>query len=239
MYKLLGGLKDYFKHQEIQTDNAVFRLHNVFTTVLLLTCSLIITATQYVGQPISCIVNGFVAFFFFFLLTMFPYPLPSDCSLARFLFNLPFYLLPAHFISPQIPYFWTLCLQKATIIIVIERLSKCYFDRWSNFNLEFSSFDLLRVEFIDLPGTLLSRTQTHSPFGLGEREYIGRETVHWINIWESISRVSWSRRESNISWGQQAIESISVWSMCVAPKESDHQSMQCNQLTDRVLDGGQ
>uniref|UniRef100_U5EL41 Innexin n=1 Tax=Corethrella appendiculata TaxID=1370023 RepID=U5EL41_9DIPT len=58
MYKLLGGLKDYFKWQEIQTDGAVFRLHNVFTTVLLLTCSLIITATQYVGNPISCIVNG-------------------------------------------------------------------------------------------------------------------------------------------------------------------------------------
>lgn len=58
MYKLLGGLKDYFKLQEIQTDNAVFRLHNVFTTVLLLTCSLVITATQYVGNPISCIVSG-------------------------------------------------------------------------------------------------------------------------------------------------------------------------------------
>lgn len=58
MYKLLGGLKDYFKLQEVQTDNAVFRLHNLFTTVLLLACSLIITATQYVGQPISCIVNG-------------------------------------------------------------------------------------------------------------------------------------------------------------------------------------
>lgn len=58
MYKLLGGLKDYFKAQEVQTDNAVFRLHNVFTTVLLLTSSLIITATQYVGSPISCIVNG-------------------------------------------------------------------------------------------------------------------------------------------------------------------------------------
>lgn len=58
MYKLLGGLKEYFKVQEIQTDNAVFRLHNIFTTVLLLACSLVITATQYVGQPISCIVNG-------------------------------------------------------------------------------------------------------------------------------------------------------------------------------------
>lgn len=58
MYKLLGGLKDYFKLQEVTTDNAVFRLHNLFTTVLLLACSLIITATQYVGKPISCIVNG-------------------------------------------------------------------------------------------------------------------------------------------------------------------------------------
>lgn len=58
MFKLLGGLKVYFKVQEIQTDNAVFRLHNVFTTVLLLSSSLVITATQYVGQPISCIVSG-------------------------------------------------------------------------------------------------------------------------------------------------------------------------------------
>lgn len=61
MYKLLGGLKTYFKWQDVQTDNAVFRLHNIFTTVLLLTCSLIITATQYVGNPISCIVNGIPA----------------------------------------------------------------------------------------------------------------------------------------------------------------------------------
>nr|XP_032519083.1 innexin inx1-like [Danaus plexippus plexippus] len=58
MFKLLGGLSVYFKYQPIKTDNAVFRLHNVFTTVLLLTCSLIITATQYVGQPIQCIVGG-------------------------------------------------------------------------------------------------------------------------------------------------------------------------------------
>ncbi|CAH2232989.1 jg19864 [Pararge aegeria aegeria] len=58
MFKLLGGLSVYFKYQQIKTDNAVFRLHNVFTTVLLLTCSVIITATQYVGQPIQCIVGG-------------------------------------------------------------------------------------------------------------------------------------------------------------------------------------
>jgi len=58
MYKLLGGLKDYLKWQEITTDNAIFRLHNLFTTVLLLTCSLIITANQFVGNPIQCIVSG-------------------------------------------------------------------------------------------------------------------------------------------------------------------------------------
>lgn len=58
MYKLLGDLKSYFKHQEITTDSMVFRLHNQFTAVLLFTCSMIISANQYVGNPISCIVQG-------------------------------------------------------------------------------------------------------------------------------------------------------------------------------------
>ncbi|XP_044729892.1 innexin inx1 [Chrysoperla carnea] len=58
MYRLLGSLKDYLKRQEITTDNVIFRMHNIFTTVLLMTCSLVITATQYVGNPIQCIVNG-------------------------------------------------------------------------------------------------------------------------------------------------------------------------------------
>ncbi|XP_012253963.1 innexin inx1 [Athalia rosae] len=58
MYKLLGDLKDYLKWQDITTDSMIFRMHNLFTTVLLLTCSLVITATQYVGNPISCIVEG-------------------------------------------------------------------------------------------------------------------------------------------------------------------------------------
>lgn len=58
MLKLLGGLKDYLKWQDVTTDNAVFRLHNLLTTVMLLCFSMIITATQYVGNPIQCIVNG-------------------------------------------------------------------------------------------------------------------------------------------------------------------------------------
>uniref|UniRef100_A0A023F3Q9 Innexin n=1 Tax=Triatoma infestans TaxID=30076 RepID=A0A023F3Q9_TRIIF len=58
MLRLLGGLKDYFKFQPVVTDNAIFRLHYLFTTVMLLACSLIVTATQYVGNPIQCIVEG-------------------------------------------------------------------------------------------------------------------------------------------------------------------------------------
>lgn len=58
MYKLLGGLKVYLKFQDVVIDCAVFRMHNLFTTALLMACSLIITATQYVGTPIQCIVNG-------------------------------------------------------------------------------------------------------------------------------------------------------------------------------------
>ncbi|XP_012284715.1 innexin inx1 [Orussus abietinus] len=58
MYKLLGGFAHYLKWQDVTTDSMVFRMHNLFTTVLLLTCSVIITATQYVGNPISCIVQG-------------------------------------------------------------------------------------------------------------------------------------------------------------------------------------
>jgi len=58
MYNLLSGLKVYLKRQEIVTDNPVFRLHYMFTTVLLCTFSLIITANQFVGSPIDCIVDG-------------------------------------------------------------------------------------------------------------------------------------------------------------------------------------
>lgn len=55
MYMLLAGLKEYFRRQEIVTDNVVFRLHYIFTTVLLIAFSLLVTATQYVGNPIQCI----------------------------------------------------------------------------------------------------------------------------------------------------------------------------------------
>nr|CAH0102515.1 unnamed protein product [Daphnia galeata] len=55
MYNILAGLKEYFRRQEIVTDNVIFRLHYIFTTVLLIAFSLLVTATQYVGNPIQCI----------------------------------------------------------------------------------------------------------------------------------------------------------------------------------------
>ncbi|XP_051153950.1 innexin inx1 [Leptopilina boulardi] len=58
MFKLLGDLRTYFKYHEISTDSMVFRLHNHFTAALLFMCSMIISANQYVGSPISCIVEG-------------------------------------------------------------------------------------------------------------------------------------------------------------------------------------
>ncbi|KAJ1527677.1 hypothetical protein ONE63_007636 [Megalurothrips usitatus] len=58
MFKLFGGLKEYFKLPDVIIDSPIFRLHNLFTTALLASCSLVITATQYVGKPIECIVNG-------------------------------------------------------------------------------------------------------------------------------------------------------------------------------------
>lgn len=58
MFALFSGLKDYFKRQEIIIDNPIFRIHCTFTTVLLMAFSMIITMTQFVGQPIRCIVDG-------------------------------------------------------------------------------------------------------------------------------------------------------------------------------------
>jgi hypothetical protein len=55
MYQILAGFQDQFRRREIVTDNFIFRLQYVFTTVLLFTFSLLVTATEYVGNPIECI----------------------------------------------------------------------------------------------------------------------------------------------------------------------------------------
>lgn len=58
MLKLLGGLKEFVRRQPVTIDGTVFRIHVTFTTVVLFACSLMVTATQYVGNPIQCIVEG-------------------------------------------------------------------------------------------------------------------------------------------------------------------------------------
>jgi len=58
MLKLLGGLKEFIKRQPVTIDGTVFRVHVSFTTAVLLACSIMVTATQYVGNPIQCIVDG-------------------------------------------------------------------------------------------------------------------------------------------------------------------------------------
>lgn len=58
MLKLLGGLREFVKRQPVTIDGTVFRVHVTFTTVVLLACSIMVTATQYVGNPIQCIVDG-------------------------------------------------------------------------------------------------------------------------------------------------------------------------------------
>ncbi|RWS12660.1 innexin inx1-like protein [Dinothrombium tinctorium] len=55
MIDLFFGLKRLVKRRVVLIDNAIFRLHWLLTSVLLISCSVIITARQYVGNPIDCI----------------------------------------------------------------------------------------------------------------------------------------------------------------------------------------
>ncbi|XP_032666520.1 innexin inx1 [Odontomachus brunneus] len=58
MLKLLGNLGQYLKTSGVKTESTLFRIHNKLTVVLLLACSAILTATQYVGTPIACILKN-------------------------------------------------------------------------------------------------------------------------------------------------------------------------------------
>ncbi|CAL8092336.1 unnamed protein product [Orchesella dallaii] len=58
MHSLVSGLNSYFQRQETTTDSPLFRLHCTFTTVLLITFSLLITWTQFANDPIRCITDG-------------------------------------------------------------------------------------------------------------------------------------------------------------------------------------
>jgi hypothetical protein len=55
MLDLFFGLKRVVKRQPVHIDNSVFRMHWLFSSLLLAACSLLITSHQYVGQPIDCL----------------------------------------------------------------------------------------------------------------------------------------------------------------------------------------
>ena len=59
MFKTLKDVKglDALKLGGVCTDNNVFRLHYKATFAVLLTACILVTANQYIGDPIDCIVE--------------------------------------------------------------------------------------------------------------------------------------------------------------------------------------
>lgn len=62
MLDLFGSLRAVIKRHEISTDNAIFKLHYLFTAIALAGCSLMTSARQYFGNPIDCIQSDGVPF---------------------------------------------------------------------------------------------------------------------------------------------------------------------------------
>ena len=56
MLGVLDSVKSFVKLDSVCIDNNVFRLHYKLTFAILVTASLLVTARQYVGDPIDCIV---------------------------------------------------------------------------------------------------------------------------------------------------------------------------------------
>lgn len=57
MDKLFQDVKQFLQWQTIKTSGLIFRAHCSFTTAALITCSLLVTATEFVGSPIQCITD--------------------------------------------------------------------------------------------------------------------------------------------------------------------------------------
>lgn len=62
MDKLLwtDAVKNLLSYSKVQTDHGVFRLHYKLTATLLLICSILVTATQFFGEPIFCVSNDII-----------------------------------------------------------------------------------------------------------------------------------------------------------------------------------
>merc|ERR1711955_139373 len=58
MFDLFGEVKSLIKLDKVCIDNNIFRLHYKVTFIILLTCGILVTSKQYIGDPIDCIVEG-------------------------------------------------------------------------------------------------------------------------------------------------------------------------------------
>ena len=55
MLDVVRGLKGLAKVSHVQIDSSIFRLHYTLTVMACLGFSLLVTARQYVGNPIDCV----------------------------------------------------------------------------------------------------------------------------------------------------------------------------------------
>jgi hypothetical protein len=55
MFRLLYSLRGLIKPKSIVTEGFIFRLHTQLTVALLIVFSVLVTARQYIGDPIDCI----------------------------------------------------------------------------------------------------------------------------------------------------------------------------------------
>jgi len=57
MFDLVKGLQSQITMPKVHTDNFVFRLHSKVSVGLLLLCSLLVSYSQFFGDPIDCVVH--------------------------------------------------------------------------------------------------------------------------------------------------------------------------------------
>lgn len=64
MFDVFGSLRSIAKLDQVCIDNNVFRLHYKVTVIFLFASSLLVSSSQYFGDPIDCI-QVFMRFKFF------------------------------------------------------------------------------------------------------------------------------------------------------------------------------
>ncbi|XP_025162905.1 innexin inx2 [Harpegnathos saltator] len=58
MLDLFAPIKCLLREESVCIDNVIFRLHSRVTVLLLVVCTILVTAKQYIGEPISCMTDG-------------------------------------------------------------------------------------------------------------------------------------------------------------------------------------